>query len=275
VSGPNGPNGPIAAGPNGSAAVEVRALTVALDRKPVLHGVDLDVATGSWHAVLGPNGAGKSTLLRAVAGIIPRTGDIRIGGRDVARLAPKERAKVIAYVPQEPNLPGGVTVESYVLLGRTPHLGYLGVESAHDRAIVAESLERLDLAPFARRRLGTLSGGERQRVVLAKALAQQARVLLLDEPTTALDLGHQQQVLDLVEELRSTEGLTVVSTLHDLSVAAQYADTLTLLVRGQTVARGDARDVLTEEVIARHFGARVRVFDDGAGRPVVHLVRGA
>ena len=111
--------------------------------------------------------------------------------------------------------------------------------------------------------------------MLAKALAQQARILLLDEPTTALDLGHQQQVLDLVEELRSTEGLTVVSTLHDLSVAAQYADTLTLLVGGATVARGDARDVLTEQVIARHFGARVRVLDDGAGRPVVHLIRGA
>lgn len=259
----------------GPGAVEVRGLAVALDRVPVLHGVDLDVAAGSWHAVLGPNGAGKSTLLRAVAGILPRTGDVRIGSRDVARLSPKDRAKVVAYVPQEPRLPGDVTVEAYVLLGRTPHLGYLGVESGRDRAIAAGALDRLDLAPFAKRRLGTLSGGERQRVVLAKALAQQARVLLLDEPTTALDLGHQQQVLDLVEELRSTEGLTVLSTLHDLSVAAQYADTLTLLVRGNIVARGDAREVLTEQVIGEHFGARVRVFDDGTGRPVVHLARGA
>jgi iron complex transport system ATP-binding protein len=241
----------------------------------VLHGVDLDVPAGSWHAVLGPNGAGKSTLLRAIAGILPRTGEIRVGGRDVAGLGAKERATMLAYVPQEPSLPGDVTVEAYVRLGRTPHLGYLGVESAHDRAVAAQALDRLDLAPFARRRLGTLSGGERRRVVLAKALAQQARVLLLDEPTTALDLGHQQQVLDLVEELRSTEGLTVVSTLHDLSVAAQYADTLTLLVRGAIVARGTAREVLTEQVIAEHFGARVRVFDDGSGRPVVHLVRGA
>lgn len=118
-----------------------------------------------------------------------------------------------------------------------------------------------------------MSGGERQRVVLARALAQQAGVLLLDEPTTALDLGHQQQVLDLVDELRATEGLTVISTLHDLSLAAQYADELTLLVDGGVAACGTAREVLTEQRIAEHYGARVKVFDDGNGRPVIHLVR--
>ncbi|NUR57099.1 MAG: ABC transporter ATP-binding protein [Catenulispora sp.] len=254
---------------------EVKAVgvRVALDRKPILHGVDLAVAAGSWHAVLGPNGAGKSTLLRAVAGILPYRGEIHVGGRPVAGLPAKQRARLIAYVPQQPQLPGDMTVGEYVRLGRTPHLGYLGVEGKEDRAVADQALERLDLSGFAARRLGAMSGGERQRVVLARALAQQASVLLLDEPTTALDLGHQQQVLDLVDELRATEGLTVVSTLHDLSLAAQYADELTLLVAGEAVARGTALEVLTADRVAEHYGARVRVFDDGAGRPVVHLVR--
>jgi iron complex transport system ATP-binding protein len=256
------------------SAIKAAGVRVTLDRKPILRGVDLDVASGSWHAVLGPNGAGKSTFLKAVVGILAYQGEIRVGGEEVAKLAAKHRARLIAYVPQQPQLPGDMTVSEYVLLGRTPHLGYLGVGSRTDRAVAEGALERLDLAGFAHRRLGAMSGGERQRVVLARALAQQAGVLLLDEPTTALDLGHQQQVLDLVDELRTTEGLTVVSTLHDLSLAAQYADELTLLVGGEVVACGTAREVLTEQRIAEHYGARVKVFDDGEGRPVIHLIRG-
>jgi iron complex transport system ATP-binding protein len=256
------------------SAVKAAGVRVTLDRKPILRGVDLAVASGSWHAVLGPNGAGKSTLLKAVVGILPHQGEIRVGGEMVAKLAAKARARLIAYVPQQPQLPADMTVAEYVLLGRTPHLGYLGVESRTDRAVADGALERLDLSGFAGRRLGAMSGGERQRVVLARALAQQAGVLLLDEPTTALDLGHQQQVLDLVDELRATEGLTVISTLHDLSLAAQYADDLTLLVDGAVVACGTAHEVLTEQRVAEHYGARVKVFDDGEGRPVIHLVRG-
>ena len=253
--------------------IEAKDVRVALDKREIIHGIGLDVESGAWHAVIGPNGAGKSTLLRAVAGLLPHSGSIRVGSAAISGLSAKERARLIAYVPQQPQLPADVTVAEYVLLGRTPHLGYLGVEGAQDKAIAASALDRLDLTGFAGRRLGTLSGGERQRVVLARALAQQARVLLLDEPTTALDLGHQQQVLDLVDELRRDEGLTVVSTLHDLSVAAQYADELTLLVGGNAVARGGAVEVLTEANVTKHYDAKVRVFDDGTGRPVVHLVR--
>ncbi|OLE26851.1 MAG: ABC transporter [Catenulispora sp. 13_1_20CM_3_70_7] len=255
------------------SAVKAVGVRVALDRKPILHGVGLAVAAGSWHAVLGPNGAGKSTLLKAIAGILPHDGEIQVGGQIVGKLSAKQRARLIAYLPQQPQLPGDMTVAEYVRLGRTPHLGYLGVESGTDRVVVDSALVRLDLTTFAARRLGTLSGGERQRVVLARALAQQAGVLLLDEPTTALDLGHQQHVLDLVDELRASEGLTVISTLHDLSLAAQYADELTLLVAGEAVARGTAREVLTEQRIAEHYGARIRVFEDEDGRPVVHLIR--
>ena len=254
-------------------AVMGTRVRVELEKHEIIHGVELAAESGSWHAVIGPNGAGKSTLLRAIAGLLPHQGQILVGGEHVGRLRPKERAKLIAFVPQHPQLPFDTTVLEYVLLGRTPYRGYLAAEGPKDREIVGTALERLDVEGFAKRRLGTLSGGERQRVVLARAMAQQARVLLLDEPTTALDLGHQQQVLDLVDELRRTEGLTVISTLHDLSIAAQYADQLTLLVDGEAVACGTAGEVLTEQALAKHYGVRARVFDDGTGRPVVHLVR--
>src|SRR5690606_28422004 len=150
---------------------------------------------------------------------------------------------------------------------------YLGRESRRDREVTAGVLERLDLAGLAARRRGELSGGERQRVVLARALVQQAPVLLLDEPTTALDLGHQQQVLELVDRLRRADGLTVVTTLHDLGLAAQYAESVMLLSRGRVAASGEPASVLTEELIAAHFGAVVTVGAGPDGRPRVHLLR--
>nr|BFE88413.1 hypothetical protein GCM10020093_110140 [Planobispora longispora] len=170
-------------------------------------------------------------------------------------------------------LPADMTVFDYALLGRTPYIPYLGRESRRDREVTASVLERLDLAPFAGRALGRLSGGERQRVVLARALVQQAPVLLLDEPTTALDLGHQQQVLELVDRLRLADGLTVVTTLHDLSLAGQYADSMMLISDGRVAASGSPADVLTEKLIDAHFGARVRITSGPDGRPGVHLER--
>ena len=248
-------------------------LRVSRDGRPVLHGVALDVPEGSWLAIIGPNGAGKSTLLQALAGLLPAGGEVRLGPDRLGDLGRRDRARRIAYSPQVPTLPAGMTVLDYTLLGRSPYISYLGRETPADRAAARDVLDRLDLTGLAARPLARLSGGERQRVVLARALTQQASILLLDEPTTALDLGHQQQVLDLVDELRGTEGLTVVSTLHDLSLAAQYADELTLLADGAVAACGTALEVLTEQRIAEHYGARVRVFDDGQGRPVIHLVR--
>jgi iron complex transport system ATP-binding protein len=187
-------------------------------------GVSLSVKTGDWLGVIGPNGAGKSTLLKALAGLLPYQGTVTLDPAPTGRKR-RELAMVLAYVAQKPTMPPDVSVHEYVLLRRAPYLGYLGNPGRHDREITDGALARLELESLAGRRLGTLSGGERQRVALARALAQQPRILLLDEPTSALDLGHQQQVLEMVDELRLREGLTVISTLHDLTAAAPSTPT--------------------------------------------------
>jgi iron complex transport system ATP-binding protein len=243
--------------------LRTRRLTVELGGATVLDDVSLEVARGEWVAVVGPNGAGKSTFLRAVIALVPSRGEIELAGRPLARLDRRARARQVAFVAQSPAVPPGMTVAEYVLLGRTPHLRPLGVESADDLAVADEVLRRLELRHVAQRGIDTLSGGEQQRVRIARALAQDAPLLLLDEPTTALDVGHQQEVLELVDELRRDRDLTVVTTLHDLTLAAQYADRLVLLDRGRAVAAGSPESVLTEDNLARFSGARVRVVRDG------------
>jgi iron complex transport system ATP-binding protein len=253
------------------SAVAVRELSVELGGARVLDAVTGDVEAGEWVTVIGPNGAGKSTLLRAVAGLVPRLGAVEIDGeRELGR---REIARRVALVPQSPSLPPQMTVAEYVLLGRTPHLGYLAREGSHDREIADAALVRLDLVELADRRLGTLSGGEQQRAVLARAVAQQAPILLLDEPTNALDVGRGQQALELVDALRRDAGLTVLAAMHDLTLAGQYADRLLLLDRGRIVAAGGVPEVLTPELISRHYGASVRVLRDDEGHPVVVPVR--
>ncbi len=179
------------------------------------------------------------------------------------------RARKVAYVPQTPVIPPGMLVADYVLLGRTPHRGVFAVETANDRRIAAEVLARLDLDGFGDRSVQSLSGGERQRAVMARALAQQADVLLLDEPTTALDLGHQQDVLELVDALRRERGLTVIATLHDLTLAARYGDRIAILAQGRVAETGPPAEVLTVQNIAEHFGASVRIVDDPEGPVIV------
>jgi iron complex transport system ATP-binding protein len=254
-------------------AVVIENLRVDLGGVRILHGVDLAVAAGEWITVIGPNGAGKSTLLRAVGGLLAHSGSITLFGTPIGRLRRRERARVVATVAQSPVVPPGMAVLDYVLLGRTPYIPPLGRESAADLAAAVEVLERLDLTGFAERQIATLSGGERQRVFLARALAQGATLLLLDEPTTALDIGHQQDVLELVDQLRRDHQLTVLATMHDLSIAGEYADRLVLLAEGRLVAAGAPREVLTEELLATHYRARVRVIDGEHG-PFVVPVRG-
>ena len=256
-------------------AIAVHDLEVDLDRTPILREVTCAIGSGGWLALLGPNGSGKTTLLRAIAGLIPYRGTVTLDGpaADAGALRPRQRARLIAYVPQAPTLPPDMKVTEYVLLGRTPHLSYLAGPGRTDRAAAAKAADLLDVARFGQRRLATLSGGERQRTVLARALAQQPGVLLLDEPTSALDIGHQQNVLDLIDTLRRSTGLTVITTLHDLTTAGQYAHELVLLNAGRVEASGIATAVLTEDRIARVYAARVTVSTDAAGNTIVNPVR--
>jgi iron complex transport system ATP-binding protein len=254
-------------------AIELRGVSVALEGRPVLRDLTLAVPGGARFGLIGPNGSGKTTLLRAIAGLVGHRGEVLVGGDHLRALPRRELARRIALVPQTPAVPAGITVSDYVLLGRTPYIPYLGTETRRDLAIVADVLDHLDLGAFAGRALDSLSGGERQRAVLARALAQQAPVLLLDEPTTGLDVGHQQQVMELVDTLRRDLELTVVSAMHDLTLAGQFADQLVLLDRGRVAAAGPPRAVLTEEVIARHYHASVRVLEDPGGGTVVVPVR--
>ena len=253
-------------------AIACQDVVVAFDGVEVLRGVDLWVPPGGWVTVVGPNGAGKSTLLRAVGGIVDATGSIDLGGRPAAGMTRREMARLVALVPQEPVIPRGMRVIDYVLLGRTAHLGFFEAEGAADLDVAVKALADLDAGPLADRTVDTLSGGERQRIVIARALAQESPVLLLDEPTTALDVGHQQEGLDLVDRLRAERNLTVLATMHDLTLAGQYADWLVMLDAGEVVVAGSADEVLTEEAVARHYGARVRVVPDEAG-PIVVPVR--
>jgi cobalamin transport system ATP-binding protein len=254
-----------------SGAVSVHGLAVTLGDAAVLRGVDLDVATGEWVNVIGPNGAGKTTLLRALLGAVRFEGRIGINGRSNGDAM--SRARAVAYVPQTPVIPPGVPVIDYVLLGRTPHRGLFQAQSVDDLDVAAEVLDRLDLAGFVQREVSTLSGGERQRVVMARALAQESSIVLLDEPTTALDLGHQQDMLDLIDALRAERGLTVLATLHDLTLAARYGDRIAVLSGGVIVADGAPADVLTESLISAHFDADVRIIDDVDGPIIVPAVR--
>jgi iron complex transport system ATP-binding protein len=245
---------------------------VALDGVAVVQGIGFALDEGGWLGLIGPNGAGKTTLLRAVAGLVPYAGSIRIQSEEVSALGRRAAARRVAVVPQIPVIPPDTSVLEYVVLGRTPHLGYAGSPGPRDVVAARSALARLDGAHLVDRRLGSLSGGERQRAVLARAVAQDARLLLLDEPTSALDVGAQQQVLELVASLRADGGLTVLSAMHDLTHAGQYADRLLLLDGGREQASGAPHEVLTEQLIARHFGASVRIVrDEEAGIAVVPL----
>ena len=250
--------------------IELRDVSVSFAGTPAVRDVSFEVERGEWLALIGPNGAGKTSVLRAMCGLLRFDGEIAVGGTSIRELGRRELARAMAFVPQTPVTPHELTVAEYVLLGRTPHLGYLATEGDGDRAATHAALERLELLSFAARPLGSLSGGELQRAVLGRALAQEAPVLLLDEPTTALDLGRQQQALELVDSLRA-DGLTVVSTLHDLTLAGQYADRLILLDRGAIVAQGPPAEVLSAESLSAYYGASVRVVDDEHGLFVLPL----
>ncbi len=269
------------AGAADDVAIRLRGLTLGYgpaSAPPIVEDLDLDVPAGRVTAIIGANGCGKSTLLRGLTRqLAPRTGSIEVLGRDAARVSARDYARTVALLPQHPVAPEGMTVAQLVARGRHPHRGLLGGRAAGDDAAIASALERTDLVELAEREAGTLSGGQRQRAWLALVLAQQTPVVLLDEPTSYLDLSHQVEVLDLVRALPDPRGggrATVVAVLHELNLAARSADHIVAMAAGRVVAQGTPGEVIVPEVLAEVFGLDADVVADPLlGHPVV-LPRG-
>jgi iron complex transport system ATP-binding protein len=233
--------------------------------------ISFSVNEGEIVGFLGPNGAGKTTLLRLISGVLkPSRGVIRINGDDLAALKPTSRAKLVSVVPQNPQLPLSFKVLDLVLMGRNPHLGLLQWEGRRDMEISRWAMEMTDVWYLADRRISTLSGGERQRALVAMALVQEAPLLLLDEPTSSLDLAHQTEIMDLVRDVQQKRGGAVVVAMHDLTLAAQYCDRLAMLAEGRRYSDGPPGEVLTTENISTVYGASVVVLSHPqGGTPVV------
>ena len=241
--------------------LKLHSLSVSYHDHRVLHDVSFDVNSGEVLALIGPNGAGKSTIIRAASGVIPSLGSIHTNGNDFHSLDPIQRAKYIAVVPQAISLPPAFTAWETVLMGRTPYLGFLGNASPHDEELVRDSLTRVNALSLSDRRVSELSGGEAQRILLARALCQSTPILLLDEPTAHLDLQYQVSLLELIRELAHKENLAVLIALHDLNLAARYADRVALLVGGRLNAIGTPREVLTPEKISNAYCLPVNVVE--------------
>ncbi len=258
---------------NGAAAIEARDVGVSIDAARLLDGVDLSAERGRFVGLIGPNGAGKSTLLRALASVLRyQDGAVSLFGRDLEALSSRNIAELLALLPQTPPYSQGFTAVELVLMGRYPHLGRFQVEGREDERIAHESMRLTETDAFHERSVDTLSGGERQRVFLARALAQQPQILLLDEPTSNLDILHQLKILTLVRRLVD-DGLTVVTAIHDLNLAARFCDRLVLLNRGRVVADGSPETVIKPDVVERAFGVRSAVYRDPAtGALAVSLI---
>jgi iron complex transport system ATP-binding protein len=257
--------------PAAPRTLEAHGLRLAYDGRVIVPELDLKLAPGRITAIIGANGSGKSTVLRGLARLLrPGAGTVTLDGADVHGIPARRFARMLGILPQEPIAPEGVTVAELVMRGRHPHQGVFGTRSSADEAIVAEALRLADMLQFADRPLGELSGGQRQRAWIALALAQSPDVLLLDEPTTFLDIAHQLEVLDLLAELNARLGTTVVMVLHDLNLAARYADELVVVVDGRVYAAGAPAEVITEPVLAAAFGLSARVIPDPeTGSPLV------
>jgi len=240
--------------------LKIKSLTVSYNGHEILKDISMTIAAGEIFALVGPNGAGKSTLIKAISGVLnPKSGSIHVDNQNIARMDSTQRARHLAVVPQARKLPGAYTVYDTVLLGRTPYLGWLGQAGEKDHALVRLALDRTQTSLLTERRISQLSGGEQQRVLLARALAQDTPIMLMDEPTTHLDLEHQTNLLNLVCKLATEEDLTVLMVLHDLNLAALYADRIAVLVAGGIHAQGTPQEVLTPQTLSTVYNVPVNV----------------
>ena len=247
------------------------AVTLAYGDRTVVEQLSLDLAPGRITAIVGANGCGKSTLLRALARLLkPRSGAVLLDGTAIASRNTKEIARTLGLLPQSPVAPEGIAVTDLVGRGRHPHQKLLARWTARDYAAVAEALEATGITDLADRSVDELSGGQRQRVWIAMALAQETDILLLDEPTTFLDVAHQMEVLDLLTDLNRARGTTIVMVLHDLNLAARYADELVAVLHGRVHALGAPADVVTADLVREVFGLESSVIPDPlTGKPLV------
>ncbi|HLF70827.1 MAG TPA: ABC transporter ATP-binding protein [Dehalococcoidia bacterium] len=256
-------------------SLEGRDVEAGYHARTVLHGLSIEVAVGEIVALVGPNGSGKSTLLRTLGRVLrPRGGAVLLDGRMMTEWPTREVARRLALLPQGPTLTNDMNVEELVWLGRSPHQGILGLPTAADHEAVRWAINETRIEPLLGRQVSTLSGGERQRVWLAMALAQKPQVLLLDEPTTFLDLAHQLEVLDLIRYLNQEHGLTVVMVLHDLNQAARYAGRVVVLRDGSVYAQGRPADVLTLQTLREVFGVDGRIMPGPDGVEMVIVAVG-
>ncbi|MFD8820937.1 ABC transporter ATP-binding protein [Streptomyces sp. NPDC059605] len=254
----------------GASRLAARGVTVGYGGRAVIDGLDVAIPPGVVTTIIGPNGCGKSTLLRTLARLLrPTGGTVVLDGEDIAGLRTRDVAKKLGLLPQAPVAPEGLTVADLVARGRHPHQSWLRQWSSDDAGVVERALAMTGVSELAGRPVDSLSGGQRQRVWISMALAQGTDLLLLDEPTTYLDLAHAVDVLDLVDDLHEA-GRTVVMVLHDLNLAARYSDHLVVMRAGSILAQGHPREVITAELLNEAFGLRAEVIDDPVGgRPLV------
>jgi iron complex transport system ATP-binding protein len=246
-----------------SYTLTTRKLTLSYDKNSVIGSLDLAIPTGQITALVGPNGCGKSTLLRGLARLLkPQSGTVYLDGKAIAQLPTKEVAKRLSILPQNPTAPEGLTVRELIAQGRYPHQTWRQQWSQEDERMLKQAIAMTNLVPLAERPLDTLSGGQRQRAWIAMTLAQNTDILLLDEPTTFLDLAHQIEVLDLLDDLNCNYGRTIVMVLHDLNLACRYASNLIALRNGQVFAQGSVKQVMTETMLKEVFGLESLIMVD-------------
>jgi iron complex transport system ATP-binding protein len=249
--------------------LEAKHLFLKFDQKPLFHDLSLSAKKGEILAIIGPNGSGKSTLLKSLArNLKPQEGSIFLDGKELERYSAGELACSMAFLPQTPGVPTDITVRDLIGYGRYPYQTWWKNTSGQDKEVVDWALKETGLSLMEARLVSTLSGGERQRVWLAMALAQQPKTLLLDEPTTYLDISHQLEILLLIRRLNKTEGITVVMVLHEINHAARFADTVAVMKEGRLYAAGTPNKVITREMLREVFRVEADVWQDSSGSPV-------